>query len=155
MPQNSSHDKGNHQKLEMPSWPLCVATVHGSFWTNFVYFLREKWTRISLQFTHGNLNIISTSSIWQSPRASVYGAFGRISHIFSVLVVPASLRSSHLKIWTLFLFAVIWRWEGFLGGSDAFFALLRVVLELSASFWSPRWRRVLCHRGLPLPIRLW
>ena len=58
---------------------------------------------------------------------------------------PGSLRSSHLKIWTLFLFAVIWRWEGFLGGSDAFFALLRVVPELSASFWSPRWRRVLCH----------
>ena len=29
-----------------------------------------------------------------------------------------------------------------------FFALLRVVLELSASFRSPRWRRVLCHRGL-------
>ena len=68
---------------------------------------------------------------------------------------PGSLRSSHLKIWTLFLLAVIWRWEGFLGGSDAFFALLRVVPELSASFWSPRWRRVLCHRGLPLPIRLW
>ena len=24
--------------------PLCVATVHGSFWMNFVYILREKWT---------------------------------------------------------------------------------------------------------------
>ena len=24
--------------------PLCVATVHGSFWTNFVHFPREKWT---------------------------------------------------------------------------------------------------------------
>ena len=27
--------------------PLCAATVHGSFWANFVYFLREKWTRIT------------------------------------------------------------------------------------------------------------
>ena len=27
-------------------------------------FLREKWTRISSQFTLGNLNIISTSCIW-------------------------------------------------------------------------------------------
>ena len=33
-------------------------------------------------------------------------------------------------------------------GFSAFFALLRVVPELSASFRSPRWRRVLCHRGL-------
>ena len=37
--------------------PLCVATVHGSFWAIFVYFLREKWTRISLQFTLGNLEL--------------------------------------------------------------------------------------------------
>ena len=37
---------------------------------------------------------------------------------------------------------------GFFGGFSAFFALLWVVPELSASFWSPRWRRVLCHRGL-------
>ena len=58
--------------------PLCVATVHGCSWTNFVNFLREKWTRISLQFTIGYFGIISTSSIWQSPRASVYVAFGRI-----------------------------------------------------------------------------
>ena len=87
-----------------------------SFWTNFVYLLREKWSRISLQFTLGKFGTISTSSIWQSPRASVYVAFGRISHIFIVLVVPASLRSSHLKIWTLFVLAVIWRWEGVFGG---------------------------------------
>ena len=46
--------------------PLCVATVHRSFWTNFVYFLREKWTSSSSRSSHpGNLNIISTSSIWQ------------------------------------------------------------------------------------------
>ena len=32
-----------------------------------------------------------------------------------------------LKIWTIFLLAVIWRWEGFSGGFDAFFALLQVV----------------------------
>ena len=37
--------------------PLCVATVHGCSWANFVYFLREKWTRISLQFTLGNLEL--------------------------------------------------------------------------------------------------
>ena len=47
-------------------------------------------------------------------------AFGRTSHIFIVLVVPASLRSSHLKICTLFLLAVVWRLDRFLGGSDAF-----------------------------------
>ena len=41
-------------------------TVHGSFWTNFVHFLREKWTLSSPRSSHpGNLNIISTSSIWQ------------------------------------------------------------------------------------------
>ena len=39
--------------------------------------------------------------------------------------------------------------DGVFGGFSAFFALLRIVPELSASFWSPRWRRVLCHRGLP------
>ena len=31
---------------------------------------------------------------------------------------------SHLKIWTLFLLAVIWRWDGVFGGSDAFFSVL-------------------------------
>ena len=46
--------------------PLCVATVHGICWTNFVYFLREKWTPSSPRSSHpGSLNIISTSSIWQ------------------------------------------------------------------------------------------
>ena len=38
--------------------------------------------------------------------------------------------------------------EGFFRPFRAFFALVQVVLELSASFRSPRWRRVLCHRGL-------
>ena len=38
--------------------------------------------------------------------------------------------------------------KGVFGGSDAFFALLQVVPEWSSSFRSPRWRRVLCHRGL-------
>ena len=42
--------------------------------------------------------------------------------------------------------------DGFFGGFSAFFALLRVIPELSASFRSPRWRRVLCHRGLPCTI---
>ena len=43
----------------------------------------------------GNLNILSTSSIWQSPRASVYVAFGRISHIFTMLVsrLPCAVRT--------------------------------------------------------------
>ena len=133
--------------------PLCVATVHGSFWTNFVYFLREKWTPSSPRSSHlGNLNI-STSSIWQRTKppvpASVYGAFGRISHIFNVKVdseVPAQFapwKSEHY----FYLQSYGGGWF-FFGGSDAFFALLQVVPELSASFWSPRWRRVLCHRGL-------
>ena len=38
--------------------------------------------------------------------------------------------------------------EGFFRGFSAFFALLRVVPELSASFRSPRRRRVLRRRGL-------
>ena len=86
--------------------PLCVATVHGSFWTNFVYFLREKWTPSSPRSSHlGNLNIISTSSIWQRTKppvpASVYGAFGRISHIFNVTVdsdLPAQFALENLDI---------------------------------------------------------
>ena len=128
--------------------PLCVATVHGGFWANFFQFLREKWTRISLQFTLGNLELfLRAVSGSHRVRQSTL-------HIFIVLVVPASLRSSHLKILTLFLHAVIWRWDGDFGGFDAFFALLRVVPELSARFGSPRWRRVLCHRGLPLPISM-
>ena len=46
--------------------PLCVATVHGSFKANFVYFPREKWTLSSPRSSHpGNLNIISTSGFWQ------------------------------------------------------------------------------------------
>ena len=66
---------------------LCVATVHGSFWTNFVYFLREKWTPTSPRSSHlGNLNIISTSSIWQRTKppvpASVYVLLEEF-HIFS------------------------------------------------------------------------
>ena len=63
--------------------PLCVATVHGGFWTNFFFFLHEKWTPSSPRSSHpGNLNINSTSSIWQSPRASVYVASEEF-HIFS------------------------------------------------------------------------
>ena len=42
--------------------------------------------------------------------------------------------------------------DGFFRGFSAFFALLRVVPELSASFRSPRWRRVLCHRDLRCTI---
>ena len=38
--------------------------------------------------------------------------------------------------------------EGFFGLFRPFFALLRVVPDLSASFRTPRWRRVLCHPGL-------
>ena len=38
--------------------------------------------------------------------------------------------------------------KGFFGGFSTFFALLRIVPELSASFWSPRWR----NRGLPCTI---
>ena len=40
------------------------------------------------------------------------------------------------------------RFDGSFGLFGLFFALLRVLPELSAIFRSPRWRRVLCHRGL-------
>ena len=118
-----------------------------------IFYVKSVDSELSAQFSPGKCEHYFIEQFLEVPRASVNIAFVRISHIFNVTVDSASLRSSHLKIRTLFLLAVIWRWEGFLGGSDAFFALLRVVPELSASFWSPRWRRVLCHRGLPLPIR--
>ena len=112
---------------------LCVATVHGSFWTNFVYFLREKWTPSSPCSSHpGNLNIISTRSISQSPRASVYVAFGRISHIFIVTVdsdFPAQFALENLDIISTCSHMAV---GGVFGCFDAFFALLRVVPELSA-----------------------
>ena len=44
------------------------------------------------------------------------------------------------------------------GVFDAFCVIFRaplVVPELSASFWSPRWRRVLRRRGLPCQLELW
>ena len=112
---------------------LCGATVHGGFLRISSSFCVKSGLRSSCS-SHLEIGIISTSSIWQPPRASVYVAFGRISHIFIVLVVPESSRSSHLKIWTLFLLAVIWRWDGFFGGSDAFFALLQVVWSLAPVF---------------------
>ena len=118
--------------------PLCVATVNGSFWTNFVYFQREKWTRISLQFTLGNLDFFYEQYLAVSACVRLRCFYKNFTY-FHRVGCPGSLRSSHLKIWTLFLLAVIWRWEGVFGGSDAFFALLWVVPELSASFWSPRW----------------
>ena len=37
--------------------------------------------------------------------------------------------------------------KGVFGGFDAFFALLRVVPELSASFLEPSMAKILCHRG--------
>ena len=118
--------------------PLCVATVHGCFWTNFVYFLNEKWTPSSPRSSHpGNLNIISTSSIWHSRVRQSTLLLEEFHICSSCWWTRISLRSSHLKIWTLFLLAVIWRWDGVFGGSDAFFALLRVVPELSASFSEP------------------
>ena len=88
------------------------------------------------------------------PRASVYFAFGRISHIFIVTVDSDSLRSSHLKIWTLFSLAVIWRWDGVFGGSDTFFALLRVVPELSASFSGPSMAKSSLPSRAPMPISI-
>ena len=64
--------------------PLAPATVHDSFWTNFVYFLREKWTPSSPRSSHpGNLNIISTSSIWQF-RVRQYSLLLEEFHIFSM-----------------------------------------------------------------------
>ena len=98
--------------------PLCVATVHGSFWTNFVHFLREKCRAV---LTLGNLELFlrAVSGIHRV-RQSTFLFLEEFYICSSVLVVPASLRSSHLKIWTLFLLAVTWRWDGVFGGSDAF-----------------------------------
>ena len=99
-----------------------------------------------LQFTLGNFELFYEQYPAVTACVSLR-CFRKISHILNVVkVVPDSPRSSHLKIWTLFLLAVIRRWDGVFGGFDAFFALLRVVPELSAIFRSPRWRRVLCHR---------
>ena len=76
-------------------------------------------------------------------------------HIFSTCWwTRTSLRSSHLKIWTLFLLAVIWRWDGSFGGSDAFFALLRVVPELSASFSGPSMAKSSLPSRAPMPISI-
>ena len=86
--------------------PLRVATVHGSLWANFFYFPREKWTPSSLCSSHpGNLNMISACSIWQRTKppvpASVYVAFGRVSHICIVTVdsdFPAQFALENLYI---------------------------------------------------------
>ena len=107
----------------------------------FRFFYVKSGTRSSPRsFSLGNLNIISTSSIWQFRVRPVYGAFGRISHIFNVTVdsdFPAQFALENLGHY--FYLQSYGGGRGFLGGSDAFFALLRVVPELSASFWSPRW----------------
>ena len=93
--------------------PLFVATVHGGFWTKFFSFPREMWTPSFPRRSHpGYLNIISTSSIWQSPRASVNVACRRISHIFIVTVDSDFPAQFALEIWTLCLLAVRWRWDG-------------------------------------------
>ena len=133
--------------------PLCVATVDGCSWTNFVFFLREKWTRISLQFTLGNLELF-LRAVSGSLRVRQSTVLLEEFHIFSTCwlsLFPAQFALENLDIISTCSHMAV---GGVLGGSDAFFALLRIVPELSASFGSPRWRRVLCHRGLPLPIRL-
>ena len=107
--------------------PAPVRCDHGGFLTNFFPFLREKWTPITLQFTLGNLELFLRAVIWQSPRASVYVAFGRISHIFIVLVVPDSPRSSHLKSGHYFYSQSYGGGTGFFDSSDAFFGFLQVV----------------------------
>ena len=59
------------------------------------------------------LGNISTSSIWQSPRAHSTLLLQEF-HIFSwCWMVTDSPRSSHLKFWT-----VTWRWEGFFGAGN-------------------------------------
>ena len=55
-------------------------------------------------------------------------------------------------LWRLWRRCFYGRGTGFSAVLTLFFALLRVVPEMSASFWSPRRRRVLRCRGLPLPI---
>ena len=85
------------------------------------------------------------------PRASVYIAFGRISHIFIVTVdsdFPAQFALENLDI----IFTCSHMAVGVFGGSDAFFALLRVVPELSASFSEPLMVKSSLPSRAPMPI---
>ena len=93
--------------LALLAWNLDLISLSPLFWQPLVvYFLREKWTPSSPRSSHtGNLNIISTSSIWQRTKppvpASVYVASGRISHIFIVAVdsdFPAQFALENLDI---------------------------------------------------------
>ena len=69
-------------------------------------------SELPAQFSLGNLNIISTSSIWQFRVRQFTVLLGRISHIFNVTVdsdFPAQCALENLDI---ILLAVIWRWGG-------------------------------------------
>ena len=104
-----------------------VPTLHGDFWMNFLHFPREKVDSDHLgvhtwKFEHYFYEQYLAVSACVSLRC-----FWKNFTYFLRVGVPASLRSSHLGLWTLFPFAVIWRWDGVFGGSDAFFTLLQVV----------------------------
>ena len=59
-----------------------------------------------------------------------------IQFIADVVDIPARNRDRSRLLGYVAMFMAV---AGVFGGSDAFFALLRVIPELSASFWSPRW----------------
>ena len=113
--------------------PLCVATVHGSFWTNFVFSTWRVDSELSAQF-----------SPWKSEHY-LYEQYLAVTACVSLRCFWKNftslhrdgglgpLRSSHLKICTLFLHAVMWRW-------DVFF--LAVLTHFSHS---SRWSGVECH----------
>ena len=82
-----------------------------------------------------------------SPRA-----FGRISYFLREGSSESrAVRTGNLDIIPpscMAVFMAARRFDGVFRPFWPFFALLRVLPELSAIFRSPRWRRVLCHRGL-------
>ena len=124
---------------------MCT-TTGARFQLNFHIFYVNVDSDPEAEFALENLNIISMSSC-----TSVHGLLEEF-HIFYVKGASDVHARFALEIWTLFLrmavFMAAWRFDGFFRPFWPFFALLRVLPELSAIFRSPRWRRVLCHRGL-------
>ena len=104
--------------------PLCAATVHGSFWTNFFCFLREKWTLSFLRSSHPTLFLRAISG--SSACVSQHCFWKNFSYFH---------RDAQFELENLDYFSCSHVAVGC--GFDAFFALLRVVPELSASFLEP------------------
>ena len=96
---------------------------------NFFPFLREKWNPVTLQFTLGNLKLF-LRAVPGSHRVRQSTLLLEEFHICSscwLSRTPRAVFFFALENLDIFLLAVIWRRDGFFGGSDAFFALLQVV----------------------------